>query len=111
MPPICILIGAHIIRISIDTGDNTPSGIVCVTYMEFLTTWSNNCLQHVSCPSTWNILRHYADLTDAQINNLENTIDSPSNGMLLEIAMHQEFNKFSWFFESTVCLPFIVLWK
>ena len=73
-------------------------------YPNFSTTWSNNRLQHVSRPSTWDILQHYADLSKAEIEDLENTIDSPSNGMLLQLEMHSDFDKFMWYFEPTVCL-------
>jgi hypothetical protein len=110
MLPVSVLIGAHIIRISINTGDDTASGIVCVTHM-FSTTWSNNPLQYISRPATWNILLQYVDLTDGPIKGLENTIYSPGSGMLLQIAMHREVDSFDWFFEPTVCLLFIVLWK
>jgi hypothetical protein len=54
------------------------------------------------------MLRHYVDLPDEIIEDLENTIDSPSNGMLLQIEMHAEFDNFSWFFEPTVRLLFSV---
>ncbi len=80
-------------------------------YPNFSTTWSNNYLQHVSRPSTWDILQHYVDLSKAQIEDLENTIDSPSNGMLLDVGMHMDFDKFRWYFEQTVRLLVRVLWK
>jgi hypothetical protein len=107
MPPPVILMGSHIVRRSIATSDDSPSGIVGVTKISS-TTWSMDCLQHVSRPSTWNILQHYVDLSDEMIEDLENTIDSPSNGMLLQIEIHAAFDKFAWFFEPTVCLVFNV---
>ncbi|KIM44409.1 hypothetical protein M413DRAFT_24912 [Hebeloma cylindrosporum] len=72
MPGKCPLVGAHIVKRSIATNNGT-----------------------------WDILRHYLDLSDELIGNLENTIDSASDGMLLEISMHQEFVNFSWYFEPT----------
>ena len=82
-------------------------------YPNFSTTWSNNYIQHVyiSRPSTWDILQHYVDLPKAQIEDLENAIDSPSNGMLIDIGMHICFDNFQWYFEQTVCLLVSVLWK
>jgi hypothetical protein len=38
-------------------------------------------------------------------------IDSPSNGMLLDVGMHMDFDKFWWYFEQTVRLLVRVLWK
>lgn len=66
--------------------------------------WSNKRSQHVSRPLTWDILRHYADISDETTESLENTIDSPSNGILLDTGMYSLFNEFAWYFEATVCL-------
>jgi len=81
-------------------------------YPNFSTIWTSNYLQRVSHPSTWDILQHYVDLSKVQIEDLENVIDSPSNGMLLDIGMHVGFDKLDWYFEQTVCLLLVrVLWK
>ncbi|KAF8326936.1 hypothetical protein F5887DRAFT_1084097 [Amanita rubescens] len=76
-------IGTHIIRRSIAKADNSNAGL------------------HISLPATWDILRHYADLSEDTIRDLENIIDSPSNGILLQTEMHDGFDNFEWCFEAT----------
>jgi len=76
-------IGAHIIRRSIAKADKSNAGL------------------HISLPATWDILRHYADLSEDTIRDLENIIDSPSNGILLQTEMHDGFDDFEWYFEAT----------
>ena len=56
-----------------------------------------------SFPLTWDIIRQYADLS---VVDLENSLDSPENGILLEIGMHHAFEHFEWCFEATVSQGF-----
>ena len=56
---------------------------------------------------TWEILRHYANLSSEVIKALEDTIDSPSNGILLQREMHDAFDAYEWYFEKTACYLFI----
>ncbi|KAF8338694.1 hypothetical protein F5887DRAFT_1077628 [Amanita rubescens] len=76
-------VGAHIIRRSIAKGNNSNAGL------------------HISLPATWDILRHYADLSEDTIERLESIVDSPSNGILLQTEMHAAFDNFEWYFEAT----------
>jgi hypothetical protein len=69
----------------------------------FFTLWGKNCIQRVSLPS---ILCHYADMSEEMIEDLENVIDSPSNGILMAVEMHTRFDQFAWYFEPTVCSLF-----
>ena len=52
---------------------------------------------------TWDILQHYADLSEEIIHGLKNVVDLPTNGILLEASMHDAFNDFECYFEATVC--------
>ena len=52
---------------------------------------------------TWDILWHYADLSEEIIHGLKNIVDLPTNGILLEASMHDAFNDFECYFEATVC--------
>ncbi|KAF8341900.1 hypothetical protein F5887DRAFT_1217118 [Amanita rubescens] len=76
-------VGTHIIRRSIAKANRSNAGLP------------------ISLPATWDILRHYADLSEDTILGLENIVDSPSNGILLQTEMHDEFDNFQWYFEAT----------
>ena len=47
----------------------------------------------------WDIIRQYADIS---VDNLESSLDSPENGILLDIEMHRAFDQFKWCFVPTV---------
>jgi hypothetical protein len=57
-----------------------------------------------SYPLLWDIIHHYANIS---VDNLENSIDSPENGLLLEIGMHRAFERFEWCLVATVSQGFL----
>ena len=52
-----------------------------------------------SCPPTWDIIHQYANIS---VEILENSLDSPENGILLQIEKHRAFEGFEWCFVATV---------
>jgi len=76
-------IGAHIVRRSIAKADDSNAGIASARTV------------------TWDILRHYVDLSEEFIASLSTTIDSPGNGVLLEMALHASFDDYEWCFVPT----------
>ena len=54
---------------------------------------------------TFDILRNYADLPINSIEDIEQVIDAPSNGIALQSDAHKGFDKFKWSLKETeVCL-------
>jgi hypothetical protein len=97
-----VAVGTHIIRRSITREDDSGPGLVSTNSRIFLFLTRN--FFQLSLPATWDILRQYVDLSDEFIRGLQDTVDSPSNGILLDIGMHKRFNDFAWYFEPTVCI-------
>ena len=56
-----------------------------------------------SCPPIWDIIHHYANIS---VDDLENSLDSPENGILLQIEMHRTFERFDWCLIATVSQGF-----
>ena len=46
--------------------------------------------------STWDILRNYCDISTTTIDNMDDIIDHPSNGILLGMDPHTAFDDFDW---------------
>jgi hypothetical protein len=60
--------------------------------------------QYYSAVTTFDILRNYANLSQETISDLEDVIDDPSNGFLLELNAHVGFDRFQWCLQPTeVC--------
>jgi len=51
--------------------------------------------------TTFDILRNYANLSQETISDLEDVIDDPSNGFLLELNAHVGFDRFQWCLQPT----------
>ncbi|KAG1804559.1 hypothetical protein EV424DRAFT_1351260 [Suillus variegatus] len=51
--------------------------------------------------ATWNIIRHYSGLSKETIQNMEWLVDDPSNGMMLEWNIHDNFDKLKVYLEQT----------
>ena len=49
--------------------------------------------------STRDMIHQYANIS---VRDLESSIDSPENGILLEISMHDAFDSFEWCLVATV---------
>jgi hypothetical protein len=56
-----------------------------------------------SYPPLWDIIHHYANIS---VVNLENSLDSPENGILLQVEMHRAFEHFKWCLVATVSQGF-----
>jgi len=74
--------GAHIIKRSLAKENGSETGIT----------------RSQSYPTTWDIIHHYANI---RVDNLEDSLDSPENGILLQIEMHRAFEHFKWCFVAT----------
>ena len=57
----------------------------------------------LSCPPIWDIIHQYANIS---VDNLENSLDSPENGILLQTEMHRAFEHFEWCLVATVSQGF-----
>ena len=61
-------------------------------------------LQHRAACPTFDILRNYAQLPIETIEHIDELVDDPSNGMLLEANAHTGFDKGRWYLQKTdVC--------
>ena len=56
-----------------------------------------------SYPPIWDIIHQYANIS---VEILENSLDSPENGILLRIEKHRAFESFEWCFVATVSQGF-----
>ena len=56
-----------------------------------------------SLAPTWDIIRHYANIP---VDSLENSLDSPENGILFQVEMHRAFEHFEWCLVATVSQGF-----
>jgi len=81
-PTKIIVEGAHIIKRSLAKEDGSETGIT----------------HSLSIPPTWDIIRQYANIS---VDDLENSLDSPENGILLQIEMHRAFERFKWCLVAT----------
>jgi hypothetical protein len=57
-----------------------------------------------SFPWTWDIIRQYSNTIS--VDDLEDSLDSPENGILLQIEMHRAFEHFEWCLVTTVSQGF-----
>lgn len=58
-------------------------------------------MQAHTAAATWNIIRHYSGLSEETIQNMEWLVDDPSNGMMLEWNIHDNFDKLKVYLEQT----------
>jgi hypothetical protein len=58
-------------------------------------------VQYISALTTFDILRHYADLPIESIEDTANVIDDPSNGLALQKDVHNGFDRFRWSLKET----------
>ncbi|KAF5378191.1 hypothetical protein D9615_007500 [Tricholomella constricta] len=54
-----------------------------------------------SAVTTFDILRNFASLSSEAVQELENNIDDPSNGILLTSHAHSGFDRFAWCLQET----------
>jgi hypothetical protein len=54
------------------------------------------CNQYNSAVTAFDILRNYASLSEKSLQDLEDNIDDPANGVLLGSDAHNGFDKFKW---------------
>ncbi|RDB17756.1 hypothetical protein Hypma_001070 [Hypsizygus marmoreus] len=57
--------------------------------------------QYLSTLTTWDILRNFAQLTPANVEDLGKLIDAPPNGFLLQHDALNGFDRFAWCLEKT----------
>lgn len=62
---------------------------------------SSNNEEYLSALTTFDILRHYADLPIKNIEDIAHIIDDPSNGIALQADAHKGFDKFRWSLKET----------
>jgi hypothetical protein len=58
-------------------------------------------MQAHTAAATWNIIRHYSGMSEETIQNTERLIDNPSNGMMLQRDIHDNFDKLKIYLEQT----------
>ncbi|KAG1727218.1 hypothetical protein EDB19DRAFT_1914304 [Suillus lakei] len=51
--------------------------------------------------ATWNIIRRYSGMSEETIQNMERLVDDPSNGMMLQRDIHDNFDKLKIYLEQT----------
>ncbi|KAG2124718.1 hypothetical protein BD769DRAFT_864590 [Suillus cothurnatus] len=51
--------------------------------------------------ATWNIIRHYSGMSEETIQNMERLIYDPSNSMMLQRDIHDNFDKLKIYLEQT----------
>ena len=93
--------GAHIIKRSLAKEDGSETGMVSIGLVCRYHSVTSNA--DTSFPQTWDIIRQYANIS---VDDLENSLDSPENGILLEISMHRAFEHFEWCLVATVSQGF-----
>lgn len=55
----------------------------------------------MSAITTFDILANYTRLSKETFEDLQNHLDDPSNGMMLESNAHEAYDRFSWCLKST----------
>ena len=99
--------GAHILRRSLAyfKPDGTAFEKQAVGFPSFLPNGTQaSTLQHRAALHTFDILRNYAQLPVETIEHIDDLIDDPSNGMLLEKNAHEGFDRCQWYLQKTnVC--------
>ena len=93
--------GAHIIKRSLAKEDGSETGIVSIGLVCHSVTSMQKHSQ--SFPPTWDIIHHYANIS---VDDLDKRLDTPENGILLEISMHRAFEHFKWCLVATVSQGF-----
>jgi hypothetical protein len=58
----------------------------------------SQCVKHNASISTWDILRHYGAFSDEIVQNLDDLIESPENGITLSLSAHHTFDNYRWCF-------------
>lgn len=51
--------------------------------------------------ATWNIIRHYSGMSEETIQSMERLVDDPSNGIMLQGDIHNNFDKLKIYLEQT----------
>lgn len=52
--------------------------------------------------ATWDIIRHYCDLSEEELEFMKTHVDHPINRFLAEVGHHASFDEFEWAFEEDV---------